>query len=190
MTKHFLSSQGKQRDSLSSTVKKQFVAIQPQPYNQQLRDLLELLLLPCFITVVLFISHFQNICNLNVSLLPQPIIAAFPAKKPHGVGDRLATDVAATACGIGDKPRHCVYEIFHCERERASSRVNRPLRIRTLLLSWGVGRRNDHITTSMNEPDDIIRKTFVQIHAKASGKSAPIFAAWQTAHSDTVSHQC
>ena len=29
MTKHFLSSQGKQRDSLSSTVKKQFVAIQP-----------------------------------------------------------------------------------------------------------------------------------------------------------------
>ena len=161
ITKRYLSRQGKQRDSLSSTVKKQFVAIQPQPYNQQLRDLLELLLLPCFITVVLFISHFQNICNLNVSLLPQPIIAAFPAKKPHGVGDRLATDVAATACGIGDKSRHCVYKIYHCVRERTFSRINRPLLLGSLVLSWRVGRRNDHITTSMNEPKDVIRGRFV-----------------------------
>ena len=163
MTKHYLSSQGKQRDSLSSTVKKQFVAIQPQPYNQQLRHLLELLLLPCFITVVLFILNFQNICNLNFSLLPQPIIAAIPAKKPHGVGDRLATDVAATACGIGDKSRHCVYEIYHCVRERTFSRVNRPLQILSgsLVLSRRVGRRNDHITTSMNEPKDVIRGRFL-----------------------------
>ena len=39
MTKHFLSSQGKQRDSLSSTVKKQFVAI-PRPFRAIIASLL------------------------------------------------------------------------------------------------------------------------------------------------------
>ena len=69
----------------------------------------------------------------------------------------LATDVAANACGIGNKPRHCVNKIYHCVREWAFSRVNRPLRIGSLLLSWRVGQRNDHITTSMNELEDVIR---------------------------------
>ena len=45
-------------------------------------------------------------------LLPQPIIPALSTKQPQSVGDGLATDVTTTACGIAQKPRDGVDEVF------------------------------------------------------------------------------
>ena len=44
--------------------------------------------------------NLQNISNLNVVLLPQPIIAALSTKYLQGVEDRLVRDVATAASGM------------------------------------------------------------------------------------------
>ena len=88
--------------------------------------------------------NLQNISNLNVVFLPQPISAALSTKYLHGVEDRLATDVATAACGMAQKPRHCVNQI--CQG----------IRIGTFALSWRIRMRNNHVTITVDELKDVI----------------------------------
>ena len=68
----------------------------------------DLSLLPYLFTTDPRNLNLQNISNLNVVFLPQPIIAALSTKYLQCVEDRLATDVATTASGMAQKPRHRV----------------------------------------------------------------------------------
>ena len=100
--------------------------------------------------------NLQNISNLNVVFLPQPISAALSTKYLHGVEDRLATDVATAACGMAQKPRHCVNQICQGIRKGTFPGENRPFRIGNFALSWRIRLRNNHVTITVDELKDVI----------------------------------
>lgn len=89
--------------------------------------------------------------------LPQPIILAFSAKQLQRVGDGLATDVTTTARSIAQKPWNSVYEIFHFHFKGTFTTVNSSFAKPhcSLLFRWRVRLRNDHITMTTNELENV-----------------------------------
>lgn len=101
--------------------------------------------------------YLQNISNSHFIILPQPIILAFSTEQLQRVRDRFATDITTNARSIVQKPWNSVNEIFHFHFKRTFTTVNssfaRPHC--SLLFRWRIRLRNDHITMTTNELENV-----------------------------------